>query len=67
MASPEMRSRRWVGLHDELKWDRPQEPCPWTPDGGLAMYTRRLDLHGLFAELEVQDTAPEVETGPQDL
>jgi len=33
-----------------------------TPEGGIAMYTRRLDLNGLLAELD----APDVETGPQD-
>jgi catechol 2,3-dioxygenase len=42
-------------LHDpdgngvELYWDRPQEEWPRTPDGGLAMYTRPLDLDSLFA------------------
>ena len=33
----------------ELYWDRPQEQWPRTADGGLAMYTRRLDLQGLLA------------------
>ena len=33
----------------ELYWDRPQDQWPRTPDGGLAMYTRRLDLQGLLA------------------
>ena len=33
----------------ELYWDRPQEEWPRTPDGGLAMYTRPLDLDSLFA------------------
>jgi catechol 2,3-dioxygenase len=28
----------------ELYWDRPQEQWPRTPDGGLAMFTRALDL-----------------------
>ena len=67
MASPAMRSRRWVGLHDELKWVHPQELGPWTPDGSLAMYTRWLDLHGLSSELEVQGTAPGVESGPKNV
>ena len=31
----------------ELYWDRPQEEWPRTPDGGLAMFTRRLDLESL--------------------
>lgn len=34
----------------ELYWDRPQEQWPRTPDGELAMYTRRLDLENLLAE-----------------
>jgi catechol 2,3-dioxygenase len=32
----------------ELYWDRPREAWPRTPDGELAMYTRRLDLEGLL-------------------
>ena len=34
-------------------------------DGGLAKNTRRLDLHGLLAESDAHDAAPEVETGSQ--
>ena len=33
----------------ELYWDRPQEEWPRTLDGGLAMYTRPLDLDSLMA------------------
>jgi catechol 2,3-dioxygenase len=33
----------------ELYWDRPREEWPRTADGGIAMYTRRLDLEGLLA------------------
>lgn len=33
----------------ELYWDRPQEEWPRTPDDGLAMYTRPLDLDSLLA------------------
>jgi len=33
----------------ELYWDRPAESWPHTPDGGLAMFTRPLDLDGLIA------------------
>jgi catechol 2,3-dioxygenase len=33
----------------ELYWDRPQEEWPRTPEGGLAMYTRPLDLDSLLA------------------
>ena len=32
----------------ELYWDRPREDWPRAADGGLAMYTRRLDLEGLL-------------------
>lgn len=34
----------------ELYWDRPQEQWPRSTDGGLAMFTRRLDLDSLLAE-----------------
>jgi len=34
----------------ELYCDRPEALWPRTPDGGLAMVTRRLDLNGLLAE-----------------
>jgi catechol 2,3-dioxygenase len=34
----------------ELYWDRPQEQWPRTPDGGLAMFTRSLDLDALLRE-----------------
>jgi catechol 2,3-dioxygenase len=33
----------------ELYWDRPREVWPRTPDGGLTMYTRHLDLRDLLA------------------
>jgi catechol 2,3-dioxygenase len=36
----------------ELYWDRPREQWPRSPDGGLAMITERLDLHGLLDELQ---------------
>ena len=36
----------------ELYWDRPQEEWPRTPNGGLAMYTRPLDLDSLLARTE---------------
>ena len=32
----------------ELYWDRPQEEWPRTADGGLAMFTRPLDLDSLL-------------------
>jgi catechol 2,3-dioxygenase len=34
----------------ELYWDRPQEEWPRTPEGGLAMHTRPLDLDALLAK-----------------
>ena len=34
----------------ELYWDRPRELWPRTPDGGLAMFTRALDLDVLLDE-----------------
>ena len=36
----------------ELYRDRPQEEWPRSPDGGLAMYSRPLDLRALMAELK---------------
>ena len=61
-------------LHDpdmngvELYWDRPKEQWPRTPDGRLAMYTRRLDLEGLLAEVEMPpEPVAQPDTGPQDL
>jgi catechol 2,3-dioxygenase len=38
----------------ELYWDRPPGSWPRTPDGGLAMFTRRLDLQSLLAETPVE-------------
>ena len=34
----------------ELYWDRPQEDWPRTSEGGVAMFTRRLDLADLLNE-----------------
>lgn len=34
----------------ELYWDRPPDAWPRTPDGQLAMFTRRLDLQSLLRE-----------------
>lgn len=36
----------------ELYWDRPREAWPRDPDGGIQMYTRRLDLGALLAEAD---------------
>jgi catechol 2,3-dioxygenase len=51
----------------ELYWDRPQAEWPRTPEGGVAMYTRRLDLHGLLAELDTGTDTPKAESGTNDL
>ena len=51
----------------ELYWDRPQDAWPRTPEGELAMFTRRLDLNGLLREVESASNAPRVEDGPKDL
>ena len=51
----------------ELYWDRPQNEWPRTPQGELAMFTRRLDLNGLLNETESVQDAPKVEEGPRDL
>jgi catechol 2,3-dioxygenase len=37
----------------ELYWDRPRAQWPRTPDGGLAMFTRALDLDALLKEAAV--------------
>jgi catechol 2,3-dioxygenase len=50
----------------ELYWDRPQEEWPRTPEGELAMFTRRLDLDGLLREVEAKSNALSVEEGPRD-
>jgi catechol 2,3-dioxygenase len=47
----------------ELYWDRPRAQWPRDAKGGLAMYTRRLDLDGLLAEASARalsrpDTPP---------
>ena len=33
----------------ELYWDRPMEDWPRTRDGGLAMFTKALDVQALLA------------------
>ncbi|HEX6904441.1 MAG TPA: VOC family protein [Thermoanaerobaculia bacterium] len=39
----------------ELYWDRPREQWPFTPEGELAMYTRRLDLDALLREAPAEE------------
>ena len=34
----------------ELYWDRPKEQWPRSPDGGVAMFTRALDVDALLKE-----------------
>ncbi len=54
----------------ELYWDRPREQWPRTPDGALAMYTRRLDVKALLDEgatIPEPEFPPLIGTGPQDL
>jgi catechol 2,3-dioxygenase len=41
----------------ELYRDRPREEWPRTPEGGLAMVTRPLDVEGLLAELDHEETS----------
>jgi catechol 2,3-dioxygenase len=41
----------------ELYWDRPKQAWPFTADGKLAMFARRLDLTDLLAENEQPTTA----------
>ena len=36
----------------ELYWDRPEEEWPRSASGELAMFTERLDMKGLLAELD---------------
>jgi hypothetical protein len=48
----------------ELYCDKPKELWPRTPDGELAMFTRRLDLRELLSEAPSE---LEVDSGPRDL
>jgi catechol 2,3-dioxygenase len=52
----------------ELYWDRPKQLWPRTPDGQLAMYTRRLDVASLLREAQSSAVPREpVGPGPLDL
>jgi catechol 2,3-dioxygenase len=52
----------------ELYWDRPREHWPRDAQGGVAMYTRALDLQALLlAGKDLEDAAPQVGEGPLDL
>jgi catechol 2,3-dioxygenase len=48
----------------ELYWDKPKDQWPRTPDGKLAMFTHRLDLHQLLSEAPAE---PPLSSGPRDL
>ena len=51
----------------ELYWDRPKELWPRTPDGALAMFTRRLDVGSLLREAHAAVGAGgPVGPGPRD-
>jgi catechol 2,3-dioxygenase len=52
----------------ELYWDRPTHLWPRTPDGALAMFTRRLDVDGLLREGAPREPAiAQPGEGPRDL
>ncbi|HTD85291.1 MAG TPA: VOC family protein [Candidatus Binatia bacterium] len=38
----------------ELYWDRPRDQWPRTPDGGMDMFTRPLDLNALLKQASTQ-------------
>ncbi len=50
----------------ELYWDRPREAWPRSPEGNLAMFTRRLDLRNLLQEVASAHNPPGVNQGPRD-
>jgi catechol 2,3-dioxygenase len=50
----------------ELYWDRPPDVWPRSPDRGIAMFTKRLDLDGLLREVAPATHAPSVGEGPRD-
>jgi catechol 2,3-dioxygenase len=52
----------------ELYWDRPRDQWPVAADGTVAMFSRRLDIRGLLAEVDDNDLARgSIEEGPKDL
>lgn len=52
----------------ELYWDRPREQWPRNSDGRLEMYTRRLDLRSLLAEVEATpEPVAQPDSGLRDL
>ena len=52
----------------ELYWDRPKAQWPTAPDGKLAMFSHRLDLHALLREASLPDEPiADSQAPPQDL
>jgi catechol 2,3-dioxygenase len=52
----------------ELYWDRPKDEWPRDAEGGIAMFTRALNLDDLLAAADdAVDAAPKVGEGPRDL
>lgn len=51
----------------ELYWDRPHEFWTRTPEGDIAMFSKRFDVNELLKEIESENDAPPVAEGPRDL
>ena len=54
----------------ELYWDRPEAEWPRSPDGAVAMYSRRLDLENLLREATPageRESRVSADEGPRDL
>jgi catechol 2,3-dioxygenase len=52
----------------ELYWDRPKEQWPTTPDGKLAMFSHRLDVHALLRAASLPDEPiVDAQSPPKDL
>lgn len=53
----------------ELYWDRPREQWPRTPEGGITMFTKPLDLNGLLREIDPDEPSgptPLLQSDPKD-
>ena len=51
----------------ELYWDRPKVAWPRSPEGDIAMFSKRLDVNALLKEFESGNNALTITEGPQDL
>jgi len=51
----------------ELYWDRPKDRWPRTADGGLAMFTRPLDIASLLRDRDPGMRVEPVGPGPRDV